>query len=555
MSTKINSRSPFYFSVSEPTATATFTCTTANLQGFSVASNGNITEPIPQFGTIIARSQTVFTPPLAVGDSNVSRTVTYTIRIPEGFSNSGQTIDCDVTTTQLAPTTCDASTNNNMLVFTGTIPDQTNVSSGSTINLGSFFTLGSSGATFKRYEIKRIGSNSFGTSLSDTTRTATLTFSTSNTCVSGTFYIRAFNNTDACFTDSNTFTVSSVCTEAFDCTTANLQGGILDPSGALVKPTFIGNLQDIVIKSINGSTASPAGQSVLNRADQLTHLAYTSGADRTVVLTFKFHVPRGYSNYGSGTTDVDCDDTFVQRSSGNIALACGVANEGDPFLEFRFFRIGKNGVIQYEQNSVIVNDLNPTGGAYRETECEIKSVTTNISDGAGGFEPIFPKLTQAQANISGSAKEIRVTFKVPSSPMTFTNSGQDLTCVITRNQDVSDNPCTDTGFFPFQITPDAFFDPADFCDNEQTHFTSLPVQIKANGPNISDITGGSQVCTAQPIASQRQTINGTRNSGFPLYFAISRFYDNIGDTGSTFFVIQISEEGTVQGNPIPINCD
>jgi len=556
MSTKINSRSPFYFTATEPTATATFTCTTANLQGFSVSSNGNITEPVPQFGTIIARSHTVFTPPLGVGDSNVSRTVTYTIRIPEGFSNSGQTIDCDVTTTQIAPTECDPSSNNNMLVFTGTIPDQTNVSSGSTINLGSFFTLGSSGATFKRYVIKRVGTNSFGTSLSDTTRTATLTFSTSNTCVSGTFYIRAFNNTDACFTDSNTFTVSSVCTDAFDCNVANLRNGILDPTGALIQPDRDGgDLQDIIIKSINGSTASPAGQSVLSRADQLTHLAYSSGADRTVVLTFKFHVPLGYSNYGSGTTDVDCDHTFEQRSSGTISLECSAVNEGDPFLEFRFFRIGKNGIIQYEQNSVIVNDLNPSGGAYRETVCEIVSVTTNISDGGTGFLPIFPKLTQAQANASGSAKQIRVTFKVPSTPMTFTNSGQEKTCIITRNQDVSDNPCTDTGFHLFHITPIGFQIAADFCDNEATHFTNLPVQIKANGPNISDITTGSQVCTNQDTASLRQTLNGTLNTGHPLKFGISRFFDQVGKSGSPFFVIEISEQGTVLGDPVRVDCN
>ena len=561
MSTKINSRSPFYFTATEPTATATFTCTTANLQGFSVSSNGNITEPVPQFGTIIARSHTVFTPPLGVGDSNVSRTVTYTIRIPDNFSNSGQTIDCDVTTTQIAPTTCDPSTNNNMLVFTGTIPDQTNVSSGSTINLGSFFTLGSSGATFKRYVIKRVGTNSFGISLSSTTRTASVTFSTSNTCVSGTFYVRAFNNTDACFTDSNPFTVSSVCTDAFDCDVANLRNGILDPTGALVLPDRDGGvLQDIVIKSINGSTSSPAGQSVLTRADQITHLAYTSGADRTVILTFKFHVPRGYSNFGSGTTDVDCDHTFVQRSSGNIELACINVNEGDPFLGFRNFRIGKNGVIQYPQNGVVLFDLSATVTSFRETVLEIKSVTTNISDGAGGFEPIFPLLTQAQANASGSAREIRVTFKVPepsdfsSDPVTFTNAGNNLTCVITRRQDVSDNPCTDSGFFPFFLTPEAFAFPADFCDNEATHFTNFPVMIKSNGPNISDITGGSQVCTAQSVSSVRQTVNGTRNSGDPLYWAVSRFFDQIGLSDSPFFVIKISEEGTIEEDPIRVDC-
>tara|TARA_R100000329_G_scaffold19701_1_gene19437 strand:- start:4946 stop:6634 length:1689 start_codon:yes stop_codon:yes gene_type:complete len=561
MSTKINSRSPFYFTATEPTTTATFTCTTANLQGFSVSSNGNITEPVPQFGTIIARSHTVFTPALNVGDSNVSRTVTYTIRIPDGFSNSGQTIDCDVTTTQIAPTTCDASTNNNMLVFTGTIPDQTNVSSGSTINLGSFFTLGSSGATFKRYVIKRVGTNSFGVSLSDTTRTATVTFSTSNTCVSGTFYVRAFNNTDACFTDSNTFTVSSVCTAAFDCTVANLRNGILDPTGALVLPDRDGGeLQDIIIKSIDGSTASPAGQSVLTRADQITHLAYTSGADRTVVLTFKFHVPRGYSNYGSGTTDVDCDHTFVQRASNLFNLACGVVNEGDPFIAFRNFRIGKNGVIQYEQDSVVLNDLSSTVISYRETVLEIKSVTTNISDGAGGFEPIFPLLTQAQANVSGSGREIRVTFKVPeasdfsSDPRTFSNAGQDLTCVIVRRQDISDNPCTDSGFFTFYLTPQGFAFPADFCDNEATHFTNFPVKIKANGPEISDITGGSQVCTFQSVAQNRQVVNGTSGSGSPLFWAVSRFFDQIGLSGSPFFVIKISENGTIESDPIRVDC-
>jgi len=557
MSTKINSRSPFYFTATEPTTTETFTCTTANLQGFSVASNGNITEPVPQFGTIIARSHTGFSV-LNVGDSNASRTVTYTIKIPStGYTNSGNTIDCDVTFLQLAPTTCDASSNNNMLVFsTGSpIGNLTNVSSGNTISLGSFFTLGSSGAAFKRYEIKTVGSNAFTTTLSDTTRTATLTISTSNTCISATFYIRAFNATDACFTDSNTFTVSSVCSNDFDCNTANLRNGILDPTGALIPPDRDGgDLQDIVIKSINSSTASPAGQSVLSRADQITHLAYSSGADRTVVLTFKFHVPLGYSNYGSGTTDVDCDHQFVQRSSGTISLECTATNEGDPFIGFDGFRVGRNGVIQYSSNSVILHTLSTGAVNFTETFLEIKSVTTNISDGAGGFEPIFPLLTQAQANSSGSNRTIKVTFKVPSSPVTFSNSGSNKTCDVGVIQDVSDNPCSDTGFYPFTITNIGFFDPLDFCDNQTTYFTNTPVNIKANGVNVSDIVGGSQVCTNQSLASNRVTFNGADGSGTPLYYAVARFVSNIGDNNTEFFCIRISDNGTVEGQPVRVLC-
>ena len=63
MSTKINSRSPYFLSFTEPTQTlGTFACTgnkfMANPTGFEVNAYGVINEPSLQNGTIVGRSAT-----------------------------------------------------------------------------------------------------------------------------------------------------------------------------------------------------------------------------------------------------------------------------------------------------------------------------------------------------------------------------------------------------------------------------------------------------------------------------------------------------------------
>ena len=238
MSTKINARSPFYLESEAPTlAEGALTCELAGLANFSVASDGSITEPTLLNGTIIDREHESFAA-LNIGDSSVARTVDYTIKIPDKFSNSDDgTIICTASATQFPPdASCNPSTNTNMATFAGTISNITNLdTSAQTVSLGSFFTQ-QSGATFKEYTITRVGSSAIDFSLSGTGVSQTLSFTTTSTGVSATFTVTASNNSDSCTTTSNSFTVTAAATGALGCTGdggINLTGGSISQAGVI----------------------------------------------------------------------------------------------------------------------------------------------------------------------------------------------------------------------------------------------------------------------------------------------------------------------------------
>lgn len=81
----------------QPAALPAFTCDTASLSGQQISSNGTVRIGTAQLGTISSYSPLSF----STVTSDTSRTVTFTITIPSGYSNSG-TIDCDKTITQPA---------------------------------------------------------------------------------------------------------------------------------------------------------------------------------------------------------------------------------------------------------------------------------------------------------------------------------------------------------------------------------------------------------------------------------------------------------------------
>jgi len=81
----------------QPAADPTFDCDTANLSGQKISTKGQINVGTAQLGTIDSFSPLSFD---AV-TSDTARTVTFTITIPAGYSNSG-TIDCDKVITQPA---------------------------------------------------------------------------------------------------------------------------------------------------------------------------------------------------------------------------------------------------------------------------------------------------------------------------------------------------------------------------------------------------------------------------------------------------------------------
>jgi len=514
MSTKINSRSPFYITATEPTVSeGAFSCTTAGLANFSVESDGTIIEPTILKGIIIDRDVTSFAA-LSASDSSVSRTVNYTIQIPDGFSNTTDgTLSCPQTFTQLPPTTCVQSSNNNMAVFTGTISDITNVTTGSTVSLGSFFSNGTS-ATITSYEIVRYGDSAITATLSGTVPNQTLTFSTTSTGVSADFIVRARNSVDACITSSNKFTVSGASAGAADCNTISLSGGSIASTGLISVPSYnVGNLTRINIKSIAGVSNTTE---VTTSSQQTSNLANSTGSSRTIVLTFRFSIPQGYSNAGG---NLDCDATFTQPATSTPALVCT-----DNFLSYSGFRITTTG-------DIIAGEVDVNG-----TNASVLQVSTDQSDGLGGFKSSFDTVTSA------TARTIKVTFLVPSG---FSNTGAALTCDVSGlTQPPSSNPCdiTNPEFF---ISDSSFSSKTGFCDNNRKYTVNNSVIINSSGTLVSNIVGGNIVCD-----------RGTPMNGGNEYFAISvnPSASGAGNIGSSFKVIRIDEFGVVTESPVEVNC-
>ena len=141
MSTKINVRIPFYLSYAEPVKPLPlFSCTYANPQNTTIDESGAISLPTLDFGEIQGFTSTAAdfsNNSFAEVSSDTVRTITLTILTPEGFSNTGDAIQCDVTATQpLKPTSCPT------VVSATDLPNQTIASGGASITLdySSYFS-------------------------------------------------------------------------------------------------------------------------------------------------------------------------------------------------------------------------------------------------------------------------------------------------------------------------------------------------------------------------------------------------------------------------------
>ena len=493
MSTKINARSPFYIEATAPTPIlGAFTCTTANLTNFSVAPDGTITEPNILKGTIIDRDVTSFAA-LSIGDSSVSRTVNYTIRIPDGYSNTADaTISCPQTFTQVAPSaSCNVSTNTNMATFTGTIADITNLNeTAQTVSLGSFFTQ-QGGATFKKYVVNRVGSSAIEFSLSGTGVSQTLSFTTASTGVSATFTVTAHNNNDSCTTSSNSFTVTAAATGSLVCGDLNITGGSITQAGVITRPSYeaIASIYKVYVGATDYTTTD--------------YPANTNTTARTVTLKLYFRVPSGYDNATpSGSTDLNdyllCTKDVQQAGTQLSALACG-----DDIIAYSGFRISQQGTIVLDDAQVTVNGVVATG------------VSATTDTGAAKFNEVA----------NATARTIDVTFDIPSG---YSNSGT-LTCedAVSLTQPASDNPCIVLGN-EYYISNQYFSSRFGFCDNNGVYSITKAV----NGT----IAVGEAVCD-----------NGVPFNGGNNYYAQNEnpSSSGAGNIGTTFKVIRIDNEGLI----------
>jgi len=500
MSTQINARSPFYIEAEAPTITlGTFTCDVASLSNFSVASDGTITEPNVLRGTIIDRDYSSF-PALSIGDSSVSRTVNYTILIPSGYSNTSDgTISCSQTFTQVAPSaSCNVSTNTNMATFAGPIGNITNLNAtAQTVSLGSFFTQ-QGGATFKKYTISRVGSSAIEFSLSGTGVSQTLSFTTASTGVSATFTVTAHNNDDSCTTSSNSFTVTAEATGSLACSDLNITGGSITQGGTITRPSFepIASIYKVYVGATDyTSTDYPDN---------------TNTNDRTVTLKLYFRVPSAYDNATpSGSTDLNdfllCTKDVFQSGTSLHTVACG-----DDIIAYRNIRIASTGDIVSGDGVVTV------GGVEAEFSVNTKGV---------GTDNAFPRVR------GQTPRDIGVDIVVPSG---YSNTGSTISCTISREQPPEVNACAGVTGTYYITTP---------ASSATGHCGLGNFNAKSSVNGI--MTEGEVVCK-----------NGTAFNGQNLWYGASNTLaqDYAGDTGATYRVIQIDEEGIIR-QMADINCD
>ena len=484
MSTKINARSPFFIEATEPTATlGIFDCTTANLLNFAVSSAGDVTEPGISKGVIIDRTATSFAE--NTSGSAISRSVTYTIQIPAGYSNTSdgtypcvQTIDQPTQSAQ-----CNPSTNNNMATFSGTIPAITNLTS-TTVNLATYFTAGT-GATISGYSVQNYGAAAISTSVSGNT----LTIATNSSCATTTLRVTAFNSADSCSAISNIFSVASECSKDLTCsiTDANSDGifsigagGAVSATGVISNPSYsIAHLDHIEDSGNNTITSVSAngGSSAIN-----------------VTLTFVFTVPAGYTNAGA---ELECNKTFSQPTTAapKVNLICSD-------VTFSGFTITSQG-------NLISGNVSYLGTST--------STPTNVTTENGSFK--YDVVANA------TTRTISITFRVLNT--TWLNHNSIITCTLSLTQPPSQNAC-DFASGNFAISNQGFSAVNSFCDFGARY--SILRQVNGTA------SVGNTVCY----------LGSPYNGGNKFYaFATAQSQNGAGNIGTSFSVMQIDSSGTI----------
>ena len=483
MSTKINARSPFFIESTEPTVSlGIFDCTTANLLNFAVSSAGDVTEPSILKGTIIDRTATSFA--ANTSGSAISRSVTYTIQIPTGFSNTSDgTLPCVKTVDQQTQTPAeDPPQNCNCPTFSGTIPAITNLVS-TTVNLATYFTAGTC-STISGYSVQNYGAAAISTLVSGNT----LQIFTKSICAATTLRVTAFNSVDACTAVSNTFSVSSACTKTLTCTTTdanndavNLTGGSISATGVISNPSYsIAHLDHIEDSGNNTITSVPAN----NGASAIP-----------VTLTFVFIVTAGYTNAGQELECTPADFSQPTTAAPKVNLECSD-------VTFSGFTITSQG-------NLISGNVSYLG--------TLTSTPTNVTTEDGSFK--------YDVVASSTSRTISVTFGVLNTG--WLNYNSSITCTLSLTQPPSQNAC-DFATGDYAISDQSFNAANSFCDNNAVW--SILKQV-----NGTPSTGNTVCYLGSPF-------NGGSN-----WFAYNtaQVQNGAGNIGTSFSIMRIDSSGTI----------
>jgi len=313
MSTKINARSPIYLNYAEPTVSQpTLNCATALGKEYcmEISERGIITLDTPAYGFI--ESYTSSDAGFSNGKysdvtSPTTRTVSLTIAIPQGFTNSSDNYKvCDVDAVQpafVSGTTCTSRiAPNGSMTNVSIAKDGASSTSQST---ASKFTL--NGDTITDFTFSQDNESLFSVSTIVDSGTDLNIIITSNT-ICGTGYLRVtpvVSNSTSCQTFQQ-ITVDVTGCGAFACTDAPLSGGTIDPDGTIsVKPTSAA----FITTSNNISTDASGSPIVTSVA------ANSSGSPIDRILYYKLTIPPNFTSAGG---DKWCVHTISQLSSGTL---------------------------------------------------------------------------------------------------------------------------------------------------------------------------------------------------------------------------------------------
>ena len=241
---KINARSPYYLTYVTPTKPSPeFTCAIANLSDYSIDTNGTVTLPTLDYGYIDSFTSTAgdfannkFAP---VGASS-TRTVTFKIVIPNGFSNSGGGyLLCSKTAVQEAAACVNGPTAN------GTIPTQSLSGAGdtNTIDLTSYFNAGT--VAIEAYIM--VNPHPSFVAMSRPTGT-TLALTALNVGGTKVVYVKAIDSSPNSCVAIQAITVTVATNNDLGCTASTgvdsvgLTGGSIAQDGTISNPSLIGTI-------------------------------------------------------------------------------------------------------------------------------------------------------------------------------------------------------------------------------------------------------------------------------------------------------------------------
>jgi len=378
MSTKINARSPFFISYTEPTKPViALTEALINAQGFAVGVQGNITLPNIDYGfimSITSSSSDYSGGKWAVVTSPTTRTMTLRVGVPTGFSNEGGFVDIQVSASQAVADCVNR-------ISLSPIPDKTLDVFGDSVSvtLSDFFTISAGSLSYK------LGQNSV-IDLDISIQSGILTIASKNTA--GVFGLILIGYDAADSTTCEKADVIQVTVQnagAFDCTTANLIGGQIAANGTLTTPNSIG--------TITATKETSGGSSVTSVA------ANSGGASISKTLYYDITVPVGYSN---ASATIECSKAYTQASTVvTPTLACSNIDFDDQAILLSGQVVPGTLEDHYSQASKVdITDFNYTPKSF-----DLVGANTD--------------------------RDITYTITVPSG---YTNTGNTLSCVYTITQ-------------------------------------------------------------------------------------------------------------------------